>query len=145
MKSHLANECLLCPEEISRYWREKVANWQINYTRNSKLLPQPPNSAQTQITEHYLSDQCLPKSVVDRLDKKILKAWVMAGILFNIIENLFVLDLFKDLKSSYSLLSQITLSNRLIDEEHSWVNLAIYCDLEQSDHLTLGKYKLIIK
>ena len=38
MKSHLANECLLCPEEISRYWREKVANWQINYTRNSKLL-----------------------------------------------------------------------------------------------------------
>jgi len=145
MESHLANEYLLCPEEISRYWHEKVANRQINYTRNSKLLPQPPNSAQTQITEHYLSDQCLPKSVVDRLDKKILKAWIMAGIPFNVIENLFVLDLFKDLRSSYSLPSWTTLFNRLIDEEHSRVNLAIYHNLEQSDHLTLGKYKLIIK
>ena len=142
MESHLANECLSCPEEISRYWREKVASRQINYTRNSKL---PPNSAQTQITDHYSSDQCLPKSVIDRLDKKILKAWVMAGIPFNVIENPFVLDLFKDLRPSYSPPSRTTLSNRLIDEEHSRVNLAIYRDLEQSDHLTLGKYKLIIK
>jgi len=45
MESHLANEYLLCPEEISRYWHEKVANRQINYTRNSKLLSQPSNSA----------------------------------------------------------------------------------------------------
>ncbi len=69
----------------------------------------------------------------------------MAGIPFNVIENLFVLDLFKDLRSSYSPLSRTTLFNHLIDKKYSRVNLAIYRDLEQSDHLTLGKYKLIIK
>jgi len=145
MESHLANECSSCPEEISLYWREKVANRQTNYNRNLKLLFSLPNSTQTQITDHYSSDQYLSKSVIDRLDKKVLKAWVMAGIPFNIIENPFVLDLFKDLRPGYSPPSRTTLSNRLIDEEHSRVNLAIHRDLEQSDHLTLGKYKSIIK
>jgi hypothetical protein len=145
MEAHLANECLPCPEEISRYWRERVANRQTNYNRNSNsLLSQPPNSSQTQITDHYSTNQSLPKSVVDRLDKKILKAWVMAGIPFNVIENPFVLDLFKDLRPGYSPPSRTTLSGRFLDEEHSRINLAVHHDLEQSDHLTLGKYKLII-
>ncbi|CAB5128673.1 unnamed protein product [Rhizophagus irregularis] len=41
----------------------------------------------------------LPKSIVDRLDKKILKALVMAGIPFSVIEIPFILNLFKDLRS----------------------------------------------
>jgi hypothetical protein len=143
MEVHLANECAQCPEEISRYWREIIANRQTNYTRNNnkKLLSQPPNSTQTQITDHYRPDQLLPKSVAERLDKKVLKAWIMAGIPFNVIENPFVLDLFKDLNPGYSPPSRTTLSDRLINEEHTRVGLAIDRDLEQSDHLTLCKYK----
>uniref|UniRef100_U9T1A5 Uncharacterized protein n=1 Tax=Rhizophagus irregularis (strain DAOM 181602 / DAOM 197198 / MUCL 43194) TaxID=747089 RepID=U9T1A5_RHIID len=60
----------------------------------------------------------LPKSVVDRLDKKVLKAWIMAGIPFNVIENPFVIDLFKDLNPGYSPPSRTTLSDRLVTEEH---------------------------
>ncbi|CAB4386682.1 unnamed protein product [Rhizophagus irregularis] len=48
---------------------------------------------QTQITDHYSSDKDLPKSIVDRLDKKILKTLVMAGIPFNVIEIPFILNL----------------------------------------------------
>lgn len=145
MEVHLANECIQCPEEISRYWRENIANRQTIYSRNNQKLlsSQPPYSTQTQITDHYKSDQSLPKFVVDRLDKKILKAWVMAGIPFNVIENPFVLDLFKDLNPGYSPPSRTTLSDRLITEEYTRVSLAIDRDLEQSDNLTLGKYKLI--
>jgi hypothetical protein len=47
------------------YWREKVANRQTNYNRNLKLLFSLPNSTQTQITDHYSSDQYLSKSVID--------------------------------------------------------------------------------
>ena len=143
MEAHLANECLQCPEEISRYLHERVANRQTNYTRNSDSFPVLPQLTQTQITDHYKSDQSLPKFVVDQLDKKILKAWVMAGIPFNVIENPFVLDLFKDLNPGYSPPSRTTLSDRLITEEYTRVSLAIDRDLEQSDNLTLGKYKLI--
>ncbi|CAB5198560.1 unnamed protein product [Rhizophagus irregularis] len=140
MEVHLANECIQYPEEISRYWRENIANRQTTYSRNNQKLlsSQPPYSTQTQITDHYKSDQSLPKFVVDRLDKKILKAWVMAGIPFNVIENPFVLDLFKDLNPGYSPPSRTTLSDRLITEEYTRVNLAIERDLEQSDNLTLA-------
>ncbi|GBC36080.2 ribonuclease H-like domain-containing protein [Rhizophagus irregularis DAOM 181602=DAOM 197198] len=68
----------------------------------------------------------------------------MAGIPFNVIENPFVIDLFKDLNPGYSPPSRTTLSDRLVTEEHIRVGLAIDRDLEQSEHLTLGKYKLIL-
>ncbi|GES95126.1 ribonuclease H-like domain-containing protein [Rhizophagus clarus] len=138
MEAHLATECIQCPEEISRYC---IANRQTNYTRNNKSLPfsQPPNSTQTQITDHYKSsDQSLPKFVVDRLDKKVLKTWIMAGIPFNVIKNPFVTDLFKDLNPGYSPPSRTILSDRLVTEEYTRVGLAIDRDLEQSEHLTLA-------
>ncbi|GET00860.1 ribonuclease H-like domain-containing protein [Rhizophagus clarus] len=141
MEAHLATECIQCPEEISRYWRENIANRQTNYTRNNKSLPlsQPPNSTQTQITNYYKSsDQSLPKFVVDRFDKKVLKAWIMAGIPFNVIKNPFVIDLFKDLNPGYSPPSRTTLSDHLVTEEYTRVGLAIDRDLEQSEHLTLA-------
>jgi hypothetical protein len=122
MEVHLANECIQCPKEILRYWREIIANQQTIYTcNNQQSLPflYPPNSTQLQITDHYKSDQSLPKSVVDRLDKKVLKTWVMAGILFNVIENPFVIDLFKDLNPGYSPPSQTTLPDRLVTEEYT--------------------------
>jgi hypothetical protein len=106
MEMHLANECIQCPEEISRYWHEIIANWQTIYTcNNQKSHPflRSPNSTQSQITDHYKSDWFLPKSVVDQLDKKVLKAWAIAGISFNVIENPSVIDLFKDLNPGYSL------------------------------------------
>ncbi|CAG8598053.1 3769_t:CDS:1 [Racocetra fulgida] len=31
LEAHLANECSNCPENISRYWREKVAERNSNY------------------------------------------------------------------------------------------------------------------
>ena len=33
LKAHLANECLPCPEEISKYWREKLIESKVNYTQ----------------------------------------------------------------------------------------------------------------
>jgi hypothetical protein len=68
----------------------------------------------------------------------------MAGIPFNVIENPFVIDLFKDLNPGYSLPLRTTLSDRLVTKEYTQVSLAIDRDLEQSDHLMLDKYKLIL-
>ncbi|CAG8713133.1 2642_t:CDS:2 [Rhizophagus irregularis] len=70
----------------------------------SLSFSRPPNSIQTQITDHYKSDQSLPKFVVDRLEK----------------------DLFKDLNPGYSPPSQTTLSDRLITEETGGVGWFVY-------------------
>ncbi|GBC23318.2 ribonuclease H-like domain-containing protein [Rhizophagus irregularis DAOM 181602=DAOM 197198] len=92
LKAHLANECLACPEDISKYWRDKLAE----------------NTA-----------------------------WVMAGIPFEVVENPFVLDLFKNLNPAYIPPSRTTLSGRLLNEEISRVNKKVTSELEIADSLTL--------
>ncbi|CAG8839290.1 34242_t:CDS:2, partial [Racocetra persica] len=47
---------------------------------------------QIAIISHFLSDYLLPKAAINRLDKKIIKVWVIAGIPFEVIKNLFIKD-----------------------------------------------------
>jgi len=63
---------------------------------------QPPPK-QAKITQHFGSDKPLPSQANDRIDQSLLKAWVMAGIPFEVIENPFILDLLKDLNPGYVL------------------------------------------
>ena len=59
----------------------------------------------------------------------------MTGIPFEVIENLFIMNLFKDLNS----LSQFTLSGQLLDKEVACINNKINDELEVADGLTLSK------
>jgi hypothetical protein len=142
MKAHLANGCASCPEDISQYWRNKLANQVINYTRNPRNLhpelPQP--KKQQSITQHFGSDKPLPLQTTQRLDCSLLKAWVIAGIPWEIIDNPFIRDLFKDLNPGYIPPSRTTLSGRLLDEEVARVNQHIDQELDTIDHLTLCKH-----
>ena len=112
LKAHLANECLPCPKDISEYWRDRLVENTINYTRQSSqnLSIQAPLK-QARITQHFGSDTPLPSQVNDRIDHSLLKAWVMAGIPFKVIENPFIVDLFKDLNPGYVPPSRTTLSD----------------------------------
>lgn len=92
LKAHLANECSECPEEISEYWKDKLAENMANYTRKKQ--------DQTQ-TSQPRSDDPLPPEISSHIDHSLLKAWVMAGIPFEVIENPFILDLFKNLNPAY--------------------------------------------
>ncbi|CAG8839614.1 35367_t:CDS:2, partial [Gigaspora margarita] len=74
LEAHLANECFKCSNEILRYWKEKLANKTSNYTRKLKNPVLLTSISQTAITTHFISDHPLPKSLIDRLDQKIIKA-----------------------------------------------------------------------
>jgi hypothetical protein len=145
MEAHLANECLHCPEEIRQYWRDKVANRAINYIRPVSTTESPYNPNKSLISDHFFPNKALPPAVTNRIDTSLIRAWVMAGLPFGIIENPFVIDLFKELNPSYNLPSRTTLSGRILDEELARVNTAIYQDLEKEEHLTLGKFVFIIR
>ncbi|CAG8717382.1 396_t:CDS:2, partial [Dentiscutata erythropus] len=134
LEAHLTNECPNCPKTISRYWREKVATRNSNYIqkRTSTTLPNQPA-----ITSHFLSDHPLPKAAINHLDQKITKAWVIAGILFEIIENPFIKDMFKEFLLAYNSLSRTTLSDQLLDKEIARINCAVDNDIDKADHLTL--------
>src|ERR1051325_4585138 len=121
LKAHLANECPDVPEDISQYWHDKLAKNDINnYTRSP----------------HLQQFQPLPLQISIRIDQSLLKAWVMGGIPFEVVENPFVVDLYKELNPAYVLPSRTTLSERLLDEEIARVKNEINKDLEYAEHLT---------
>ena len=86
---------------------EKTSNY-IQKSKNS-VLPNP--ILQTLITSYFMSDHLLTKAVVDQLDQKILKGWIMAEIPFDVIENLFIQDMFKALPPAYKPPSRSILSD----------------------------------
>jgi hypothetical protein len=146
LKAHLANECLPCPENISKYWSERLAESKTNYTRKSStqndiadVSIQPP-LRQIKITQHFGSNKPLPPQVNDRIDQSLLKAWVIAGIPFEVIENPFIMDLFKDLNPGYIPPSRFTLSGQLLNKEVARVNNKINDELQVANGLTLSKY-----
>nr|CAG8494334.1 11967_t:CDS:2 [Entrophospora candida] len=144
LKAHLANECLPCPPDISKFWKDTLAIEVVNYSHSKKNPTTPLPGIQPYITDHFGSKKPLPLSVTERIDHALLKAWVIAGIPFEVIENPFVIVLFKELNPGYTPPSRTTLSGWLLDQEVARVNLNIEKELESSNNLTLSKKEYLI-
>lgn len=97
------------------------------------------DSTQTNITNHFKSDEPLPLAEQNSLDQAVLKAWVAAGIPFSVIENPFVIDLFMRLNPGYIPPSRATLSGRILNEEAVKIKTKINRIFEQTENLTLCK------
>ncbi|CAG8574520.1 19710_t:CDS:2 [Racocetra fulgida] len=67
LEAHLSNECSKCPEKISRYWKEKLANKASNYARKSKNPVLPTSMSQTAITTHFMSNYACNVSSVSSI------------------------------------------------------------------------------
>ncbi|RHZ51352.1 hypothetical protein Glove_480g14 [Diversispora epigaea] len=135
-EAHLANECLQCPENIRKYWQEKLISEKNNYKRSTRNNIIPPLGQQS-INDHFNSNKELPPAINKRIDHSLIKAWIMAEIPFEVIENPFIIDLFHELNPGFTPPSRFTLSGRLLDQEISRINLKIDKKLETSNNLTL--------
>ncbi|CAJ0890690.1 4130_t:CDS:2, partial [Entrophospora sp. SA101] len=130
---HYSATCYYC----SKTWaRGKPAKLKAHLA--NECLPCPPD------INHFGSKKPLPLSVTERIDHALLKAWVIAGIPFEVIENPFVIDLFKELNPGYTPPSRTTLSGQLLDQEVARVNLNIEKELESSNNLTLSKEAALV-
>lgn len=72
------------------------------------------------------------------IDRSMLKAFVMCGIPFRIIENPYFTSLLKNLRSNYHPPSRERLSTNLLHEEAIRVEIKINNSLESQHNLTLG-------
>ncbi|CAG8807932.1 43139_t:CDS:2, partial [Gigaspora margarita] len=88
------------------YGHYKQKENQIIFVKKKNSTP----VSQTSITSHFSSNHLLPKATINQLDQKITKAWIMAGVPFDVIENLFIIDMFKEFLLAYNPLLRITLS-----------------------------------
>jgi len=72
------------------------------------------------------------------IDRSILKAFVMCGIPFRVIENPYYVNMIKNLRSNYNPPSRDRLSTNLLQEESVRVEIKICNLLEGAKNLTLG-------
>ncbi|CAG8843978.1 39973_t:CDS:1, partial [Gigaspora margarita] len=88
------------PKNISNYWHQKlIEETNIVYTQTNDLQ----------------DVDCFFLEVKHQIDQLLLKAWVIAGIPFEVIKNPFIKDLFKKLK--YDPLLHSILLGRLLEDE----------------------------
>ena len=80
----------------------------------------------------------LPQGRVDRIDRALIKFFVCCGVLFQVVESPFFIDLLKELNSAYNLPSQDVLSNRLLESKLEYINSKVSKELDSTDKLTIG-------
>jgi hypothetical protein len=135
MEAHLANICPSVPENIKEYWQKMLANKVINYKRTNNTKDSNLRQLDQLNTNQH---KILPIYEQNEIDKAVLKAWIATGIPFEVIDNPFMIDLFKQLNSAYNPPGRMTLSNRLLEQETARINLKINAELEKCNYLTLA-------
>ena len=88
--------------------------------------------------ESDLEDEELSEERVALIDRSILKAFVMCGIPFRIIENPYFINVLKNLQRNYNLQSREHLTTNLLSEESIRTDIKIKNYIEKEKNLTLG-------
>lgn len=83
-------------------------------------------------------EELLSAKHIALIDRSILKAFIMCGIPFRVIEHPYYINLLKNLRSNYNPPSRNRLSTNLLSEESARVDIKINNFLEKAKNLTLG-------
>ncbi|CAG8811929.1 31543_t:CDS:2 [Gigaspora margarita] len=95
-----------------------------------------------ELKETSLLDEIISEDRQQQIDKVVLKCWICAKILFETIDNLFIINMFKTLNNGYSPLSYFTLFECILDKEVAKAKKAINNELESEMNLTLTLNKI---
>lgn len=135
---HLAFECQKAESSVRDIFLQRLAAKTINQdsteTNIHKKRKNDDGTRQRKITEF--------ENTEDQTNHALVKAFVVCGIPWHIIENPFFIEFLKTLKSSYLPPSRKILSGRLLAQEAAIVNQQVIKDLKNQKNLTLCKYSL---
>jgi hypothetical protein len=94
---------------------------------------------QTKISEFNKSTK-LSDDRIYEIDRACVKAFVVCGISWHIIENPFFIEFLKTLRSGYTPPSKEVLSGKLLSQETAVVNTRVTENLKNTTNLTLCMY-----
>src|SRR3989337_1582058 len=136
---HLAFECQKVEPSIRDFFLQRLA---------AKAVNQNPTSTETNVNKKRKSNATISgqqkitefgESIDNQIDRALVKAFVICGIPWHIIENPFFIELIKLLRSSYQPPSREILSGRLLAQESAVVNQQVIKHLTHQQNLTLCK------
>jgi hypothetical protein len=130
LQVHLARECDNVDMDLKHKYMHIVAK-RDGLDNTMEIETTDANSDRDEDNELSLEQAAL-------IDRSVLKAFVMCGISFRIIENPYFINVLKNLKLNYNPPSRERLSTNLLSEECIRVEIKINNVLEKSKNLTLG-------
>ena len=139
LEAHFANDCIKVPLEIKQLFINRLAaKVDSSPNKKRKLTEQ----TQQKITDFHESSK-LSQEKINEITRTCVKAFVVCGIPWHIIENPFFIELLKTLQPGYTPPSRKSLSGDLFAQETAIVNQQIIKELKNSMNLTICKYKII--
>jgi hypothetical protein len=149
LEAHFANECSKVPADTKQFFLNCLAakaegditNLEQVTAKKRKL--NNGTSTQTKISAFNESTK-LSEDRIHEINRACVKAFVVCGISWHIIENPFFIELLKTLRPGYTPPSKEILSGKLLSQETAVVNQRIIKELKNTTNLTLCKYKYIL-
>jgi len=143
LEGHFANDCLKVPMEVKQFFLNRLAEKAEVITNNQQTSHKKwkidnENAEQSRITDFHESSK-LSQERIHEINRACVKAFVICGIPWHVIENPFFIEFLKTLCPGYTPPSKETLSGQLLTQETAIVNNKIIKVLKNSTNLTLCK------
>ncbi|CAG8796440.1 14373_t:CDS:1, partial [Dentiscutata erythropus] len=129
-EEHLANNCPNVPSDVKQIYLNKVLT-RFKNPRQGSI-----KNVQTKISDFNESSK-LTLERTNEINKACIKAFVICGISWRVINNPFFIDFLKTLRPGYNPPSSEVLSGRIFSQEVSSINVKIIQKLNYSKNLTL--------
>ena len=137
LRQHLTNKCPSCPETVMSYFSKIIAE-EENSSSENETSENNKRKKQPKLDEFY-KPELLQPGYQEKVNKILLKAFVMCGISWATIENSYFVELLKTLQSGYKQPSRKQLSTIFLENEVICVNRSIEKIIERSKNITLGE------
>ena len=138
LEKHLAKECSSCNRDIRKYYLDVIVKKQTKTVKKESNQISSNKQDQLSLSEFYKSTT-LTTERNDNINRALIRAFVMCGIPFNVIQNLYFIELLRQLRPAYTPPNRKAVSGRLLDTEVANINAKINLQLENQKNLTLGK------
>lgn len=139
LEKHLAKECGGCNREIRKYYLDVIAKKQTKTVKKKESNQISSNKQEQLSLSEFYESTTLTTERNDNINRALIRAFVMCGIPFNIIQNPYFIELLRQLRPAYTPPNRKAISGRLLDAEVTNINTKINLQLENQKNLTLGK------
>ena len=121
--------------DITNLEQVTAKKWKLNNGTNTRII-------QTRISEFNESTK-LSEDRAHEIDRACVKAFVVCGIPWHVIENPFFIELLKTLRPGYTPPSREVLSGKLLSQETAVINQRVIKKLKNTENLTICKYNKV--
>ena len=144
MEKHIISNCSQVNHSVREVVMYMVEAREVREVREISSNKRKIEKDQTTL-ENFYENSDLSKERKEDIDIALIKAFVCCGLLWCLVEHLFIIELFKQLRSNYNLPDRKTLADSMLTKEILRVNVKLYRLLDGENNLTLGKiYKEFI-